>query len=148
MVRLRFEVEDSGIGMSDEQLARIFQPFEQVAEARRREGGTGLGLAISQQLLHLMGGTIEVRSRLGGGSLFWFDLELPVAEHRPAASAVAPGIVRGYEGRRRKVLIVDDVPQNRAMLMDAPRPLGFDVFDAGNGQECLDRIASIRPDLL
>jgi PAS domain S-box-containing protein len=146
-VRLRFEVEDSGIGMSDEQVARIFQPFEQVTEVRRREGGTGLGLAISQQLVHLMGATIQVKSQLGKGSLFWFELELPVAEAGIAALPVQRTVI-GYAGARKKVLVVDDVPQNRAMLMDALRPLGFEVFDAGNGQECLDSLSSVKPDLI
>jgi PAS domain S-box-containing protein len=146
-VRLRFEVEDSGIGMSDEQVARIFEPFEQVTEVRRREGGTGLGLAISQQLVHLMGATIQVKSQLGKGSLFWFELELPVAEAGIAALPAQRTAI-GYAGARKKVLIVDDAPQNRAMLMDALRPLGFEVFDAGNGQECLDSLSSVKPDLI
>jgi PAS domain S-box-containing protein len=147
MVRLRFEVEDGGIGMSGEQLARIFLPFEQVAEVQRREGGAGLGLAISQQLVRLMGGDIRVRSQLGGGSLFWFELDLPVAETQTTLLP-APRNATGYEGLRKKVLVVDDVPQNRAMLMDALTPLGFEVSDATNGQEGLAQAESIRPDLI
>ena len=147
MTRLRFEVEDSGIGMNDEQLSRIFQSFEQVGEVQRREGGTGLGLAISQQLIRLMGGNIQVKSQLGKGSLFWFELDLPVATVTIAALPTQQ-IIIGYQGPRKKVLIVDDVPQNRAMLMDALYPLGFEVFDAKNGQECLDLLDSIRPDLI
>ena len=147
MARLRFEVEDSGIGMNDEQLSRIFQSFEQVGEVRRREGGTGLGLAISQQLVRLMGSNIQVKSQLGKGSLFWFELDLPVGSIGIAALPV-PQIVIGYQGPRKKVLIVDDVPQNRAMLMEALQTLGFEVFDAENGQECLDLLDSVRPDLI
>jgi CheY-like chemotaxis protein len=145
--RLRFEVEDSGIGMSEEQVSRIFQSFEQVAEVRRREGGTGLGLAISQQLVHLMGGDIQVESHLGKGSLFWFELELPAAA-APLAALPEPRTVIGYEGLSKKVLIVDDVPQNRAMLTDALQALGFDVTDANNGQECLDMLDRVGPDLI
>ncbi len=147
MARLRFEVEDSGIGMSDDQLSRIFQPFEQVAEMQRREGGTGLGLSISQQLIRLMGGNIQVKSQLGRGSLFWFELDLPVAKTAMAALPVQQTVI-GYEGPRKKTLIVDDVPQNRAMLMDALHPLGFEVFDVKNGQECLEQLDSIKPDLI
>jgi signal transduction histidine kinase/ligand-binding sensor domain-containing protein/DNA-binding NarL/FixJ family response regulator len=144
--RLRFEVQDSGIGMSEEQLARLFQPFEQVGELRRREVGAGLGLTISQQLVRLMGGDIQVRSEPGKGSRFWFELDLPVV----ALEAVppAPQIPAGYQGPRKKVLIVDDVPQNRIMLMDALVPLGFEVLDAENGQECLDLLGSVVPDLI
>jgi PAS domain S-box-containing protein len=145
--RLRFEVQDSGIGMSDEQLIRLFQPFEQVGEAKRREGGTGLGLAISQQLVGLMGGNIQVKSQLGRGSLFWFELDLPV-DMAPMAILPVQQRIIGYEGPRKKVLIVDDVPQNRAMLMDALQPLGFEVFDAKNGQECLELLDSVKPDLI
>ncbi|PTT86289.1 hypothetical protein DBR42_13780 [Pelomonas sp. HMWF004] len=78
-VRLRFEVSDSGIGMTPAQQARLFQAFEQVSEASRHLGGTGLGLSISQQLVRLMGSQILVRSTPGRGSSFVFELRLPVA---------------------------------------------------------------------
>ena len=147
VARLRFEVADSGIGMSEAQLSRIFQPFEQVADMQRREGGTGLGLAISQQLIHLMGGTIHVESQPDKGSRFWFELDLPIAE--PDLEALpAPRVVVGYTGPRRSALIVDDVPQNRAMLMDLLQSVGFAVRDARNGQECLDLLDSVKPDLI
>jgi CheY-like chemotaxis protein len=133
--------------MTPVQLDRIFQPFEQVGELPRREGGAGLGLAISRQLVRLMGGDIEVQSEIGKGSLFWFELDLPVIEN-PLASPSEERIVLGYEGPRRRVLIVDDVPQNRAMLMDALSSFGFDVFDAVNGREGLDLAERIRPDLI
>lgn len=147
LTRLRFEVADDGIGMSPDQLARIFQPFEQVAESERREGGTGLGLAISQQLVHLMGGHIAVSSEPNKGSLFWFELSLPVTTSKPAMAPVARAII-GYEGRRRRLLIVDDVAHNRAMLMDILQALGFNVADARNGQECLLLLDSFKPDLV
>jgi PAS domain S-box-containing protein len=147
MARLRFEVADSGIGMSAAQLARIFQPFEQVADMQRREGGTGLGLAISQQLVHLMGGEIAVRSEPERGSLFWFELDLPVAAG-PLRMPEVPRAIVGYQGKRRRLLIVDDVPQNRAMLMDMLEALGFSVAEARNGQECLALLDSFQPDLI
>src|SRR5262249_24461547 len=71
-IRLRFEVEDSGLCMTGEQVERLFQPFEQVSDARRRVGGTGLGLAISHRLVKLMGSDIRLRSHAGGGTCFWF----------------------------------------------------------------------------
>ena len=98
-VPIRFEVEDTGIGMTSEQLGRIFQPFEQVAEVHRREGGTGLGLSISRQFIHLMGGDIHVKSEPGKGSLFWFDLDLPVVEIE--ATAPSPERIEETTGQDR-----------------------------------------------
>ena len=145
--RIRFEVADSGIGMSAQQLGRLFQPFEQVADMARREGGTGLGLAISQQLVRLMGGEIAVTSEAGKGSLFCFELAVAVAVGTPASKPVLRTIT-GYVGERRRLLIVDDVPQNRAMLMDMLEGIGFVVASAGNGLECLASLDSFKPDLI
>jgi len=146
--RLRFEVADSGIGMNTQQLARLFQPFEQVAADRqRREGGTGLGLAISQQLVRLMGGTIGVASEPGRGSTFSFELTVPVADSRPATVA-SPHTIVGYEGERRRLLIADDVAPNRAMLVDLLHGVGFIVAAASNGLECLVLLDSFKPDLV
>jgi signal transduction histidine kinase/ActR/RegA family two-component response regulator len=147
MVRLRFEVEDSGIGMSEAQLGRLFHPFEQLAEVTRREGGTGLGLAISRELVRLMGGDIEVRSRPSMGSVFCFDLDVAAAasQAQPPSARRAP---IGYEGKRRRILVVDDVPQNLAMLLDSLGTLGFDMADASNGEEALDVAARFGPDLI
>jgi CheY-like chemotaxis protein len=144
---LLFEVEDSGIGMTRQQVERIFHPFEQVADPTRRRGGAGLGLAISRQLVRLMGGDIEVRSEAGKGSVFSFELDLPVAESQPDILPTQR-VAGGYTGPRRKILIVDDVPQSRAMLVDFLTTLGFDVVDATNGQEAIDQAQRVSPDLI
>ena len=147
IVRLRFDVADTGIGMSAQQLGRLFHPFEQVADMARRAGGTGLGLAISQQLVRLMGGHIDVASEPGKGSAFWFELAAPVATGSPA-NVPAPRTIVGYEGERKRVLIVDDVPQNRAMLVDLLQSVGFVVAAAENGLECLVLLDGFKPDLI
>ena len=145
--RLRFDVADSGIGMTPQQLDRIFQPFEQVATAPRREGGTGLGLAISQQLVQLMGGQIGVVSEPGKGSTFSFEIDAPAAAAAPAAPAAQDTLI-GYEGGRKRLLVVDDVPQNCALMLDLLQDAGFVVAAAANGQECLALLDTFRPDLI
>ncbi|MFG6461568.1 ATP-binding protein [Roseateles sp. DXS20W] len=80
-VMLRFEVQDSGVGIAEDQVERLFEPFEQAGNAEQRVGGTGLGLAISRQLVRMMGGEIRLESRLEQGSRFWFDISVPVQGH-------------------------------------------------------------------
>jgi signal transduction histidine kinase/CheY-like chemotaxis protein len=145
--RLRFEVQDSGVGIAEDQLKNLFMPFEQVGDTNRRLGGTGLGLAISRHLVRLMGGDIHVESRLGAGSLFWLEIELPTLEAGVLAlpEETPP---RGYAGVRRRVLIVDDVVGNRAMLADLLGPLGFEVDEAANGQQAIERLHERSPDLV
>jgi PAS domain S-box-containing protein len=146
-MHLRFEVEDSGPGIAPEHLERVFQPFEQAGEVRERASGTGLGLAISRQLVRLMGDELHVNSRLGAGSRFWFDLSLPASEiQRAAPQQQAPA--GGYEGARRRVLVVDDIADNRTMLLDMLQPLGFETCEAADGSQALAKADAQRPDLI
>ncbi|HEX7634738.1 MAG TPA: ATP-binding protein, partial [Noviherbaspirillum sp.] len=144
--RLCFEVQDTGVGISEDQLDAIFQPFEQVCDAQRRLGGTGLGLSISRQYVHLMGSEIRVKSRLGQGSTFWFELEVPVIE--TATTTALAKIVTGYTGPRKMVLVADDMAENRAVAADMLKPLGFEIFEATNGREALQIAQSLRPHLI
>jgi signal transduction histidine kinase len=89
---LRFEVRDTGPGIPDEGLQRIFQPYEQVGDTERRRGGTGLGLTISQRFVELMGATIQVESRLGEGTSFWFEASFTLCE--PPAIRKPPRLPR------------------------------------------------------
>jgi signal transduction histidine kinase len=146
--RLRFEIADTGIGIAPEQLQRLFQPFEQAGDVERRAGGSGLGLSISRQLVRLMGSEIEVDTSPGRGSRFAFELVLPVFEGAGLAVPPPPQAITGYEGPRRRVLVVDDVPVNRAVLVQLLGGLGFEVEEAANGQEGVDRARELRPDLI
>lgn len=147
--RLRFEVEDQGIGMNASQLERLFQPFAQVAEARRREGGAGLGLAISQQLVRLMGGEIQVRSQEGAGCVFSFEIDAPVVvpapEPVPAAASAAPA---GQGLRGARVLVVEDNAFNRELVTDLLAEAGVMVEVAGDGKQALDLLLQHRFDVV
>lgn len=147
--KMRFVVEDTGIGMQPEQLNEIFLPFHQIGESYRQVEGTGLGLTISQRLVQLMGGELKVKSTLGQGSQFWIDLDLPeVARCLRVAEETQERVIQGYRGKRRKVLVSDDKWENRSILVNLLSPLGFEVSEATDGQSCLDQALKIKPNLI
>jgi signal transduction histidine kinase/ActR/RegA family two-component response regulator len=146
-VTLRFSVRDSGPGVRAADRERIFEPFEQAGDSHSRAQGTGLGLAISRQLVRLMGGDIHLDSHEGEGSCFWFELTLPVVHADAIAAAQAQPVI-GYDGPRKLVLIVDDVPTNRQVLQEMLRPLGFDTLEAADGQEAVQLAQRCPPDLV
>jgi signal transduction histidine kinase len=144
---LRLEVEDTGVGMHPEDLERIFEPFVQVGDARHRSGGTGLGLAITRALVNDMGGEVHVTSEFGRGTRFRVELPVPLVQPAAAAARKAPGVVR-YRGPVRRVLVVDDVEVNRALMSDFLTNAGFEVAQASDGSELLPATRSFRPDLI
>ncbi len=143
----RFSVSDSGPGIAPEDLGRLFEPFTQVGS--HCAGGTGLGLAISRSLVERMGGKLQVESQPGWGSRFWFVVDLPTV-----APASAPGVssgmrrVTGYDGPRRRVLIVDDNLTNRSLLLELLAPLGFDLAEAADGLAAVQEAERFSPDLV
>jgi signal transduction histidine kinase/CheY-like chemotaxis protein len=148
-VTLRFEIIDTGVGMTPEQLDKIWKPFEQVGEAKQRAKGTGLGLAITQQLVNLMGGEVFVESQLSKGSRFWFDLSFPVVEQALRDSqADEERQITGYQGKRLKVLVVDDKAENRYVLRDLLTPLGFEIIEGEDGQQEVELARELQPDLI
>lgn len=147
--KIRFEVRDTGVGIASEQIQAIFQPFEQVGETKRQTEGTGLGLAISQRIVQLMGSQIQVQSEVGVGSIFWFDVTLPAAiEWVKAAQTDHRGQIIGIKNCRPKVLIVDDKWENRSVINNLLSPIGFDVFEAVDGEDGWQKISEIQPDLV
>jgi signal transduction histidine kinase/DNA-binding response OmpR family regulator/HPt (histidine-containing phosphotransfer) domain-containing protein len=133
--RLRFQVRDTGIGMSTEQQQRLFQPFTQAdTSTSRRYGGTGLGLAISQHLVHLMGGELKLDSTPGRGSSFHFDLSFALQDDAqpPRWSDAAL--------RDTRVLVVDDNAGARELLATMCQALGLRVDVAASGEEALMRV--------
>ena len=147
--KMRFEVRDTGIGVAGDKLETIFQPFEQVSDAKRQAEGTGLGLAISHEIVKLMGSTIQVQSEVGVGSIFWFDVELPhAAEWVKTAQADDQGQIIGIKDCQPKILVVDDRWENRSVISNLLSPIGFEVFEATSGQDGWQKILKVQPDLV
>ncbi|MDB9516593.1 ATP-binding protein [Roseofilum reptotaenium CS-1145] len=148
-VTIRFIIEDTGVGMTREQLQKIFLPFEQVGSTSRRAEGTGLGLTISQQLVEMMGSHIEVSSIHGQGSQFCFTLEFPIATNwSKSVTEVDLGQITGYTGKLRTILVVDDKEVNRAVIVEVLSLLGFECIEATNGEEGLDLAQVFQPHLI
>ena len=145
--KMRFLIEDTGIGMPSEQIEEIFLPFHQIGDPTRQAEGTGLGLAISQKLVQLMGGKLHVESRLGQGSVFCLDLDLPaVSEEAEVVEHPQGKVIRLKE--KYRLLVVDDKWENRSVLLDLLSPLGFEVQEAREGQDGLNQALGHQPDVI
>ena len=144
------EVEDTGVGIAPEYLERIFEPFVQLDSGQKAGEGAGLGLALSRSFVRLLGGEISVRSAVGRGSVFHFEIrvrrveasEVPAPEPAPRALALAPGQPQHW------VLVVDDNADNRLVSRRLLEQAGFRVLEATDGQEAVDLCAARRPSLI
>ena len=144
---LRFEVEDTGIGIASEALPRLFNAFEQADNSTTRQyGGTGLGLAITKKIAEVMGGTAGVKSIAGEGCTFWFTAVLrkfheTAEETRRASLEVAEqAIQRDHAGKR--ILLVEDEPINQEISQMLLEEVGLDVDLADNGREAVEKASS------
>ncbi|HSF74834.1 MAG TPA: response regulator, partial [Microcoleus sp.] len=147
--KIRFQIEDTGIGIGQNKLEEIFLPFHQVGDHNNFVEGTGLGLSISQKLVKMMGSQIRVQSTSGKGSIFWLDLDLPaVAQCSELPSRPEKRRLVGFTGPQRKVLIVDDHEVNRAMLHRLLFHLGFEIAEATDGEDCLHKAQEFLPDII
>ncbi|MBK7982435.1 MAG: response regulator [Candidatus Competibacteraceae bacterium] len=134
--RLRFTVQDTGIGISEEAGARLFQPFAQADDSTTRKyGGTGLGLVISKQIVEMMGGRIDYQSAPGLGTTFWFTANLTVAANEAKSSSLRMDGVQRLTGR---VLLAEDNPVNCLVAEEMLKGLGLEVELATDGREALD----------
>lgn len=149
ITNIRFQIEDTGVGMSPDQLEKIFLPFEQVGEARQRAEGTGLGLTISQRVAALMGSQIQVQSHLGEGSLFWLDLTAPLAhEWNEGKTTSTHQKITGVRGDAPQILIVDDDDNHRSILTTLLQEIGCRILEAVDGKQGLKLATEHQPDMI
>ena len=146
--RLRFEVRDTGVGLTDEAAATVFEPFTQADSfITRPQGGAGLGLAICHELVLLMGGSLGVESAAGEGSLFWFEVPAREPEETIPVAASQPGAALGAVMSGR-ILIVDDNDIGRQLAVRVVERLGCAVEVARNGREAVERASEGGYDLI
>jgi CHASE2 domain-containing sensor protein/CheY-like chemotaxis protein/nitrogen-specific signal transduction histidine kinase len=147
--KIRFEIEDTGVGMSIEQVDKIFQPFEQVGAVERKSEGTGLGLAISQRIADLMGSGIQVQSSLGEGSIFSLEVEFEVASewNHTELSAQNQAVI-GIRGRAPFILVVDDDRTQCGMVATLLQQIGFEIKVAYTGSDGWLAVRDRVPDLV
>ncbi len=144
------DVEDSGPGISEEELPQLFQRFEQTRSGREAGGGTGLGLAISRGFARLMGGDITVRSQVGLGSVFTVTLPVGPATRSTPREVPSPRRVAGLqpEEARRRIEVVDDIEDNREVLRQMLERVGFEVRTSSDGRQALELFSSWHPHLV
>lgn len=145
--KIRFQIEDTGIGIAQGDFEAIFKPFIQVGDQTYKAEGTGLGLPITKRLIEMMGGELHVESTLGKGSIFWTELALAPSDVVKPRREAEPTII-GFAGPPRKILVIDDKGENRSVMVNLLTPLGFEVSEASHGQEGLDMITTLQPDLV
>ena len=145
-IRLQVEVEDTGIGLTEQQQDRIFIAFEQAQNSTSRKyGGTGLGLTISKRLAELMGGELGVRSQIGKGSTFWFTLPLP----KGSGKTIINPIPTDQDIRLgAHLLLVEDNIINQEVAKDLLESLGLNVDIAANGLTAVEKITAKSYDLI
>jgi len=142
------EVQDTGPGIEGCELENIFAPFRQAVRHTGTAEGTGLGLTISRKLVELMGGKLTVQSIPGEGSVFRVELELPKADSSAFIAETRNSTVIGYTGAKRRVLIADDVAENRFLLTDVLVSIGFEVAEADNGLAAVEKAEEFLPDII
>ena len=149
--RLVFEVEDTGPGIAPEDLNKLFEAFTQTESGKQAQEGTGLGLSISRKFVRLMGGEMRVRSQVGKGTIFNFEIQMEEVEATEVESQQADQrrIISLEPGQPRyRLLIVDDKPINRQLLVKLLSPFGFELAEARNGREAVDIWQQWQPHLI
>ena len=148
--QLHFEIADTGPGICVSEIPTLFKPFVQTETGRRSMQGTGLGLPISQQFVRIMGGDIAVESELGKGTTFTFNIQVNLVTESDEQEKSAPKQVIALEAGQQtyRILIVEDVAENRQLLLQILSPLGFEVREATNGEEGIALQSTWKPHLI
>lgn len=148
-LRLEAEIEDTGIGIAEDEVGGMFQHFEQTRSGRMSGTGTGLGLAISRGFVRLMGGDLTVRSQVNHGSVFAFSVLLRAAEHSVPLRLGHRRVQRLKSNQPKfRLLIADDKEDNRVLLSQLLEPIGFELREAVNGIEAIRRYEEWHPHLI
>ncbi|MBE9562075.1 MAG: response regulator, partial [Proteobacteria bacterium] len=143
--KIRFQIEDSGVGIANEDITKIFLPFQQVGNNSQIQG-TGLGLSISKKLVEMMDGKLLVTSELGTGTTFWTDLQLP--EISSTLPSLTDKEIRGIKGVSKKILLIDDHSGNRLVLNHFLTNLGFEIEEANDGLTGIETALIWQPDCI
>ncbi len=144
-----FQIEDTGVGICEEDLEKVFLPFEQVGNVKKQSEGTGLGLAISQKITEMMGGSLKVESQFGKGSTFLLEVDMTEStEWAEISNESSHKHIIGFTEPKQKILVVDDRWENRSIITYLLEPIGFEIIEAENGQEGLDKALELRPNLI
>ncbi|MCP4403104.1 MAG: response regulator [bacterium] len=148
--RLSFEVSDTGPGIAPDEMGTVFTAFGQTESGRQAQEGTGLGLSISRKFAQLMGGDITVNSAVGQGTTFCVEIQPSVcaAPMKTAARSARRALALAPDQPRYRLLIVDDTPDTRQLLVKLLAPFGFELREAANGQKAIDVWEQWRPDLI
>ncbi len=147
-VKVKISIIDTGSGIPKSKLREIFEPFKQIESPDKKIDGTGLGLAITLNLIEMMNGKIKVNSEVGKGTEFSVELTLENAAEDAYEIEGSEIKVIGYQGIKKKILIVDDTEQVREFLSRMLAPLGFSLAEAQNGLEALVKINDFNPDII
>jgi len=145
---LFIEVQDSGIGMSQEEQKKIFKPFEQIEENKHKHQGTGLGLTITKELISKMDGTIDLKSEKGEGSCFSFTIKIEQLKKLIKEKSHFDGIIKIKEQKKFNILVADDTKENRDLLVQLLHSYGLNTYEAKDGIEVLNLCKKEKIDLI
>jgi len=148
--RLVVEVQDTGPGIAEEEQERVFQAFEQTASGRRTRGGTGLGMTISRRYARMLGGDLTLLSRPGEGSTFRMEIDVRMGRESDVREKICPRRIRCLAPGQKipRVLVAEDLPESRSLLVRLLNIVGFNVREATNGREAVEICAEWLPNFV